>query len=165
MKNKSIDDWIALSATQKRKLATKNSELREKDAQIKQLENRLKRQTKKLDRQIENEDFLSEQLSKKKEHLKLLRKQLKNKSSGINEFSIALEKLSAENEALKQVLVEKDKIHARLNQTITKANNRSEATPVEENQHTSPIGRLLEGMENGTVGTNQVQGGAAGALG
>lgn len=165
MKNKSIDDWIAFSATQKRKLTAKNRELREKNAQIEQLENELKRQATELDWQTENKDSLSEQLTKTKERLKLLRKQLKNKSSEINELKISLEKLSAENEALKQVLVEKDKIHARLNQTITKANNRSEATPVEKDQHTSPIGRLLEGMENGTVGTNQVQGGAAGALG
>lgn len=165
MKNKSIDDWIALSATQKRKLTIKKRELRERDAQIEQLENRLKRQAKKLDRQIENNDSLSEQLSKTKERLKLLRKQLKNKSSEINEFTIALEKLSAENATLKNELVEKDKTHARLNQTIIKANNRSEAIPVEKDQHTSPIGRLLEGMEDGTVGTHQIQGGAAGALG
>lgn len=63
------------------------------------------------------------------------------------------------------MLVEKDEPHARLNQMIITANIRSEAIPVEKDQHTSPIERLLQEIEDGRAGTNQVHGGAAGGLG
>lgn len=164
MKNKSIDDWIALCATQKQKLTIKNRELRKKDAQIVLYETQLTRQLKKLDGQIQKSNSLTKRVTKKSQRIELLDKQLKDQLTTIQELKNDLAKLSAENKSLQQELVEKNKTQARLNQAIIEA-NRSGTPPVIEAPYKSPIQSLLDGMEDGTVGTHQIPGGVAGALG
>lgn len=164
MKSKSIDELTDLCTTQKQKLTAKNRALREKDTQIAHYEKLLEDQQKKLDSKNASKNSLSKRLTKKSEQIELLEKQLREQLAKIQELENSLENLSAEKKSLQEALIDKHKVHVQLNQKIIEA-NRSALSPVTDPSHTSPIQRLLEGMEDGTVGTHQIPGGVAGALG